>query len=240
LALRDLLNQYFSTVTRIVHAHGGTLDKFIGDAVMAFWGAPIAQPDHALRAVQAALALAQASAPLNEALHKQGLPTIEFGIGLATGVVCVGDLGSQLRRSYTAVGDAVNLAARLEALTRQQGVQILIADTTRTACGDQLHNVEWVEVDQTQVRGRQQSVTVFTPIPISGDQTDRLRAQVRTLRLALAAAHSQDANLVADHLAELFALQESTSSSLDPMALQPGARIVGALAARLSLPRSAS
>lgn len=234
LALRDLLNLYFSTVTRIVHAHGGTLDKFIGDAVMAFWGAPIAQPDHALRAVQAALALGDAVEPLNQALRDQGLPAIEYGIGLATGVVCVGDLGSQLRRSYTAVGDAVNLAARLEALTRQQGVQILIADTTRAACGDQLTHLDWLEVDQTQVRGRQQSVTVFTPLAISEDQQGRLRAQVHSLRLALAAARSQDAKLVHRHLAELFALQKSDTPTSAPSASASTSRVIAALARHLS------
>jgi len=210
LALRDLLNQYFSTVTRIVHAHGGTLDKFIGDAVMAFWGAPIAQPDHAQRAVRAALELAQAVGPLNQLLKGQGLPEIEYGIGLATGVVCVGDLGSRLRRSYTAVGDAVNLAARLEALTRQLGVPILIADSTRDACADEAAaDLAWLEVDQTQVRGRQQSVTVFTPIPLLKADAGRFAPLLAQFQLALAALRGQDAAIVMAQLAQLNALLTS-------------------------------
>lgn len=167
-ALRELLNLYFGTVTEIVHAHGGTLDKFIGDAAMAFWGAPQAQPDHAPCAVRAALALAHATGPLNAHLAAQGLPGVRFGIGLATGVVCVGDLGTPGRRTYTAVGDAVNLAARLEALTRELGVDLLVAGSTRAACGHQLDaELAWREVGRCHVKGREQAVTVFTPLPTS-------------------------------------------------------------------------
>ncbi|MFO1339530.1 MAG: adenylate/guanylate cyclase domain-containing protein [Burkholderiaceae bacterium] len=165
-ALRELLNLYFSRATEIIHAHGGTLDKFIGDAVMAFWGAPQAQPDHARRAVDAALALAASLPGLNAELATRGLPPLRLGVGLATGVACVGDLGSRLRRSYTAVGDTVNLAARLEALTRELGVDVLVADTTHAACGE-LPGMRWVERGQHAVRGRRQAVTLFTPEPAS-------------------------------------------------------------------------
>jgi adenylate cyclase len=179
-ALRELLNRYFGTVTEIVHRHGGTLDKFIGDAAMAFWNAPTAQPDHAVRAVRAALDLAQAAGPLNAHLGAQGLPGVRFGIGLATGTVCVGDLGTPQRRTYTAVGDAVNLAARLEALTRELGVDLLVADSTRAACGQQLDTaLDWLEVDECQVKGRQQSVTVFTVLPASSPNRATQQAQVR-------------------------------------------------------------
>ncbi len=165
-ALRELLNLYFSRATEVIHAHGGTLDKFIGDAVMAFWGAPQAQPDHARRAVEAALALAASLPALNVELAARGLPTLRLGVGLATGVACVGDLGSRLRRSYTAVGDTVNLAARLEALTRELGVDVLVADSARAACGE-LPGVRWVERGQHAVRGRRRAVTLFTPEPAS-------------------------------------------------------------------------
>jgi adenylate cyclase len=162
--LRELLNLYFSRMSHIVHAHGGTLDKFIGDAVMAFWGAP--QPDelHAAHAVLAAMAMIAAVEPLNAELAERGLPPLAPCIGLATGVVCVGDLGSALRRSYTAVGDGVNLAARIEGATRTYGVPLLVADTTRTAAGD-LPGCTWVEVDEVAVKGRSQLVTLYVPLP---------------------------------------------------------------------------
>ena len=102
--LRELLNLYFLRMSQIIHGHGGTLDKFIGDAVMAFWGAPQPDEQHAAHAVRAAMAMIAAVAPLNAELAERGLPPLSPCIGLATGVVCVGDLGSALRRSYTAVG----------------------------------------------------------------------------------------------------------------------------------------
>jgi adenylate cyclase len=214
-ALRELLNAYFSRATEVVHAHGGTLDKFIGDAVMAFWGAPQAQPDHARRAVKAALALANSADPLNAQLAARGLPPVRFGIGVATGVVCVGDLGSRLRRSYTAVGDAVNLAARLEALTREAGVALLVDEPTRTACGDAGSPWVWVEVDRCPIRGRQQAVTVFTPLPTTADSAPMLEAQVRNWHLAQALArqhHTEQA------LAELAPLLSPAPTTILPAA----------------------
>lgn len=163
--LREVLNLYFSRMSEIIHAHQGTLDKYIGDAVMAFWGAP--QPDgaHAAHAVQAARAMNAAVVPLNAELARRGLPPLAPCIGLASGVVCVGDLGSALRRSYTAVGDGVNLAARIEGLTRQWGVPLLVADATREAAGE-LPGVEWVEVDEVAVKGRTRRVTLFVPLAL--------------------------------------------------------------------------
>ena len=161
--LRELLNLYFLRMSQIIHGHDGTLDKFIGDAVMAFWGAP--QPDerHATHAVQAAMAMIAAVGPLNAELAERGLPPLAPCIGLATGVVCVGDLGSALRRSYTAVGDGVNLAARIEGATRSYDVPLLVADTTRRAAGE-LPGCEWVEVDEVAVKGRSQLVTLYAPL----------------------------------------------------------------------------
>ena len=164
--LRELLNLYFLRMSQIIHGHGGTLDKFIGDAVMAFWGAPQPDEQHAAHAVQAAMAMIAAIGPLNAELAERGLPSLAPCIGLATGVVCVGDLGSALRRSYTAVGDGVNLAARIEGATRTYDVPLLVADTTRAAAG-QLPGCEWVEVDEVAVKGRSQLVTLYVPLPVA-------------------------------------------------------------------------
>jgi adenylate cyclase len=164
--LRELLNLYFLRMSQIIHGHGGTLDKFIGDAVMAFWGAPQPDEQHAAHAVQAAMAMIAAVGPLNAELAERGLPPLAPCIGLATGVVCVGDLGSALRRSYTAVGDGVNLAARIEGATRTYDVPLLVADTTRAAAGE-LPGCEWVEVDEVAVKGRSQLVTLYVPLPVA-------------------------------------------------------------------------
>ncbi|MFZ2989928.1 adenylate/guanylate cyclase domain-containing protein, partial [Ideonella sp.] len=213
LALRDLLNQYFSTATRIVHAHQGTLDKFIGDAVMAFWGAPQTQADHAARAVRATLALADAAGPLNAELAARGLPGIRFGIGLASGIVCVGDLGSALRRSYTAVGDAVNVAARLESLTRELGVGLLVADSTRALCATNLPDVAWAQVAESPIRGREQSVTIVTPVRLSTGCQAIQSEQVHNWTLAQAAARGDDLTLARAHLARLHDLPISSPPS---------------------------
>ena len=231
-ALRELLNAYFSLATEVVHAHGGTLDKFIGDAVMAFWGAPLAQPDHARRAVQAALALAASAEPLNAQLASRGLPPVRFGIGVATGVVCVGDLGSQLRRSYTAVGDAVNLAARLEALTREAGVAVLVDEPTRHACDGAAQPWVWVEVDRCPIRGRQQPVTVFTPLPTTAGSAVTLEAQVRTWHLAQALARQHHPQQALAELAPLLSPASTTILPAVPTPLVPPA--LATLATRLA------
>jgi adenylate cyclase len=231
-ALRELLNAYFSLATEVVHAHGGTLDKFIGDAVMAFWGAPLPQPDHARRAVQAALALAASAEPLNAQLSSRGLPPVRFGIGVATGVVCVGDLGSQRRRSYTAVGDAVNLAARLEALTREAGVAVLVDEPTRHACDGAAQPWVWVEVDRCPIRGRQQPVTVFTPLPTATGSAVMLEAQVRTWHLAQALARQHHAQQALAELAPLLSPASTTILPAVPTPLVPPA--LATLATRLA------
>gem|GEM_PF-82959 len=165
--LRELLNLYFLRMSQVIHERGGTLDKFIGDAVMAFWGAPEADERHAAHAVQAALAMIAAIGPLNAELAARDLPPLSPCIGLATGLVCVGDLGSALRRSYTAVGDGVNLAARIESATRDYDVALLAADNTRAAAGE-LPGCEWVEVDEVAVKGRSQQVTLYLPLAVPG------------------------------------------------------------------------
>ncbi len=160
--VRALVNRFFSAMTGVIRAQRGTLDKYIGDAIMAFWGAPVADAGHADRAVRAALAMTRQLDALNAELHGRGLPPIGVGIGLNSGLVCVGDMGSNTRRSYTVMGDSVNLASRIEALTRYYGVDLLVGQSTRDACVDP--SLCWIEVDRVRVKGKAQSVTLFTPV----------------------------------------------------------------------------
>jgi adenylate cyclase len=163
--LQTLLNQVFSRLTQVIRAHGGTIDKYMGDCVMAFWGAPVPDPDHAIKAVHAALAMVEAVAQLNAELASQGMPVLRVGIGINTGTMRVGDMGSDIRRSYTVIGDAVNLAARLEALTRTFDVDIVAGDTTRRLSPA----FSWLELERVQVKGKEKAVTVHTLFVSSPD-----------------------------------------------------------------------
>ncbi len=157
-ALAELLTEHLGAQTRIVFAHEGFLDKYIGDAVMAFWGAPLDVPDHARRACGAALDIAAAMPKLRAEWEARGWPEVHVGIGVDTGEAVVGNFGSALRFSYTAISDHVNLASRLEGLNKVYGTQILVTEDTRRAIGD-----EFVcrEIDYVRVKGKQQPVVVY-------------------------------------------------------------------------------
>ena len=152
--LTELLNNFLTPMTDVLLESGATIDKYMGDAIMAFWNAPIAQQDHAMRACRAALNMETGLNELNASLtHK-----INIGIGLNTGICCVGNLGSTQRFNYSAIGDAVNVAARIESLTKQYGVSNLIAETTAAGAPD----VAKLEVDRVRVVGRAEPLTILT------------------------------------------------------------------------------
>lgn len=165
LLLRDYLNRFLTSMTEVIHAYNGTVDKYIGDAVMAFWGAPLDDPRHADHAVAAAIAMQREVERLNREFEALGWPRLEVGIGINTGIVRVGDMGSQLRRAYTAIGDAVNLAARLEGLSKTFELPILIGDATRRA----VRGVALQFVAQTLVEGRTEPVGVWQPVAVDPD-----------------------------------------------------------------------
>ncbi len=218
--LRALVNRFFTAMTQEIRAHRGTLDKYIGDAIMAFWGAPVADPDHALHAAQAALAMTARLVDLNRDLRSRGLPEIGLGIGINSGLVCVGDMGSDIRRSYTVMGDAVNLASRIESLTRLYGIDIVLGESTRDAIGDRLL---LVEVDRVRVKGKQQAVTLFTPLPADLPRSERIAEEMRLWQLALAHYRQQDAEQA---LTSLEALRNSFGGSpLSALYSQLGERI---------------
>jgi adenylate cyclase len=226
--LRALINRFFSSMTAVIGAHRGTLDKYIGDALMAFWGAPLHDAAHAENAVRAALAMARALDALNAELRQRKLPEIGVGIGINTGLVCVGDMGSNIRRSYTVMGDAVNLASRIEALTRHYGVQLLVGQSTRDATLEAMpaatpgaaqeatpaatpetarERLRWVEVDRVRVKGKQQSVTLFTPAPEAAPGAPSFDEEMRLWVLALGAyrlQHWDEAQAGLDRLHDRF------------------------------------
>ena len=157
--LARLLNGYLTEMTRIIFRHQGTLDKYIGDAVMAIWGAPFTEPRHGERCCQAALNMLSRLVDLQEKWRAEGLPAMEIGIGINTGIASVGNMGSSLRYGYTAMGDTVNLASRLEGLNKEYGTSILISESTRAnLTNDQLMIRE---IDFIRVKGKNQPVTIF-------------------------------------------------------------------------------
>ena len=132
--LSEFINLYLTTMTQVIRDEGGTLDKYIGDAIMAFWGAPIDAEDHAERGVVAAIKMIEALDVLAKVCVERGWPAISIGIGINTGDMSVGDMGSKIRKAYTVMGDAVNLGARLEGLTRQYGVWTIVSEFTVAEC----------------------------------------------------------------------------------------------------------
>jgi adenylate cyclase len=157
--LQDMLNRVFSRLTMVIRDHRGTIDKYMGDCIMAFWGAPVPAPDHAALAVRAALAMTAELDRINSEHRTRGLPQIGIGIGLNTGSMLVGDMGSDIRRSYTVIGDAVNVAARLEGLARVYGVDVVVGENTRR----QVRALDWQELDRVVVKGREEALTIYTP-----------------------------------------------------------------------------
>lgn len=156
-----LINEYLGEMTRIILAHGGTVDKFIGDAVMAFWGAPLPDPEQAHHALAAARAMQAAMQPLNARLASEGLPPLGMRIGLHQGDAVVGNMGSEARFAYSALGDAVNLASRLEGANKAYGTGILVSAELRAALGEAAAGLR--PVDRVRVQGRQTPVCLHTP-----------------------------------------------------------------------------
>ncbi|RYX93041.1 MAG: adenylate/guanylate cyclase domain-containing protein [Comamonadaceae bacterium] len=180
--LQALLNSVFTRLTDLIRSNRGTIDKYMGDCVMAFWGAPVDTPDHASLAVKTALEMANAVRKLNEEHRAKGLPEIGIGIGLNTGTMCVGDMGSDIRRSYTVIGDSVNLGSRLEGLSKTYGVDIVVSEATRK----QANGFAWQELDKVRVKGKDQSVAIFWPLApverIEPTTTAELKTWAQTLK----------------------------------------------------------
>ena len=186
--LQELLNAVFSRLTDLIRANRGTIDKYMGDCVMAFWGAPVELADHAAMSVKTALEMVQAVRAINEEHRAKGMPEIGIGIGLNTGTMCVGDMGSHVRRSYTVIGDSVNLGSRLEGLSKVYGVEIVVSETTRRLAGEFV----WQELDKVRVKGREQAVAIFWPVAPAGQLDADEADELKTWAVFLKAYRAQD------------------------------------------------
>lgn len=181
-ALVAQLNEYFEVMTDIVLQRGGTLDKFEGDAIMAFWGAPLPQPEHAQRAAESALACRAALADLHAKWTATGKPLLNFRVGLATGDAIAGNIGSKERFDYTVMGDIVNLGARLEGANKEYGTRIMVSQATADALHDQF---ELRCLDRLRVKGKDNAIEIYELMSAKGQLAPEHHALVGDFQTAL-------------------------------------------------------
>ena len=167
--LSDFLNAYLSRVTEIIFKHGGTIDKYVGDMVMAFWNAPLDQEEHAKLGVVTALEMIESLQQINKEFGAKGWPEVKLGIGLSTGEMNVGDMGSQYRKAYTVLGDSVNLGSRIESLTKFYGVDVLVSEQTAQQCDD----IPFRVIDKVTVVGKSEPVSIYEPVNLK--MTEQLK-----------------------------------------------------------------
>jgi adenylate cyclase len=186
--LTHLMNEYLSAMTEVVRKNRGTLDKYIGDAIMAFWGAPVSDPQHARQAIVTAMQMQAALPAVNKAFAAKGWPEIRIGVGVNTGEMTVGDMGSTVRKAYTVMGDAVNLGSRLEGITKQYGVGILIGEGTRKAIKD----IVCREVDRVQVKGKEEPIVIYEPVGLEGEVGKAVQEEIKLWNQALRHYRAQE------------------------------------------------
>lgn len=179
--LKEFLDLFLTPMTEVIFKHRGTVDKYIGDSIMAFWGAPLKDKKHAQHALGTALEMQQALTQLNFELSKKGLPEIAIGIGANSGIMSVGDMGSKFRRNYTVLGDAVNLASRVESLTKYYGVKIIVTEETLK---NQLHFV-FRQLDRVKVKGKETGVAIYEVICKLSDCTKEKKEELHQHEEAL-------------------------------------------------------
>ncbi len=180
-ALTQLMNEMLTPMTHVIHHHRGTIDKYMGDAIMAFWGAPLKDENHARHALEAGLEMVKALPQINQRFRNKGWPEINIGVGLNSGVMSVGNMGSEFRMAYTVMGDAVNLGSRLEGLTKQYGVNIIVSEFTKAKVPD----YSFLELDRVRVKGKDEPVIIFEPLGATDKQPEDLLARVERFHAAL-------------------------------------------------------
>ena len=189
--LSSLMNLFLTPMTEVIHESRGTIDKYMGDAIMAFWGAPLADADHAGNAVRAGLEMLAKLAEINRVFAEKGWPAVKIGVGINTGPMSVGNMGSEFRMAYTVLGDAVNLGARLEGLTKSYGVEMLVSETTREATPQYAYR----EIDRVKVKGKDRPITIYEPLGLRETLDGKWKDELKLLREALKRYRAQEWDL---------------------------------------------
>jgi adenylate cyclase len=187
-ALKRFLNELFTPITEIIFEQKGTIDKYVGDMVMAFWGAPIEDKDHALNSVKAALLIQEKIEKLSDYFVENDLPALSMGIGINTGPMNVGDMGSVYRKAYTVLGDSVNLGARLESLTKFYGIDILVGPTTYAQTRD---DIAYRFIDRIRVKGKTEPVNCYQPLCLSSQIDLEMKQQQQLWQRTITAYQKQ-------------------------------------------------
>jgi adenylate cyclase len=185
--LKQLLNRYFTPMTEIIFRCGGTIDKYVGDMIMAFWGAPVEDLQHREHALEAALNMVKKTEALQDEFRALGIPDFHIGIGLNTGNMNVGDMGSEFRRSYTVLGDAVNLGSRIEGTTKFYGVKISVGEQTQANQEKFLFR----KLDRVKVKGKQQAVEVYECIGWRAEASPELLEEIKQHERAISLYFAQ-------------------------------------------------
>jgi len=187
-ALSLLMNEFLTPLTEVIYKHRGTIDKYMGDCIMAFWGAPVRNPEHARHGVLAALEMQQKLKSLQPEFRAKNWPEVRIGVGLNTGRMSVGNMGSRIRLAYTVMGDAVNLASRLEGITKEYGADIIVGEDTRAA----VTGIVFMELDRVRVKGKEVAVAMFEPVGLEGDVPQAVLDEIDAFQRAAAAYRIQD------------------------------------------------
>ncbi|MBU3541653.1 CHASE2 domain-containing protein [Polynucleobacter sp. UB-Tiil-W10] len=186
--LSEFINAFLTPFTRIIYNNRGTIDKYMGDCIMAFWGAPLRDENHARNGVISAFAMVNAIEEINDDFAKRNWPPIKVGIGVNTGRMSVGNMGSEIRLAYTVMGDAVNLGSRIEGITKEYGVAIIIGPDTRKDLPDLIAR----ELDKVKVKGKDIAVTIYEPLGFEGQVSPEILTALTLFEKALAAYRNQE------------------------------------------------
>ncbi len=179
--LVELLNTYFTPMTEIIFKKRGTIDKYVGDLIMAFWGAPLKDKNHARHALQTALSMQKKTQELRPIFKEKNWPEIKIGIGINSGVMSVGDMGSQYRRNYTVLGDNVNLASRVEGLTKFYGANIIVTEATQ----HKQPQFVFRKLDKVRVKGKQHGIDIYELLCEAYELTPELQNELQEYHRAL-------------------------------------------------------